>query len=186
MNGGTGTRSGPGHTIGPAVKPAGSDHSMFGASPESPGLIQYVCQPGAMRCRSPTQNVEPGSIVTESLTRLTVTRGGTPFGAATRRGETARADPGKTPLIRKPTRRATASARVSIAKILRLRLPSLEERAVPAVPFGFELGDGNEAERRRVDAIAQAGRARTVGEEVTKMRIPAGRAHVHPAHAVGL
>src|SRR5262245_32250769 len=114
MNGATGTRSGAGHTIGPAVKPAGSDHSMLGGSPESPGLIHYACHPGSMRCRSPTQNVDPGSSVTMSLTRLTVTRGGVPFGAATRAGETAEADSGQMLPIREATRRATASARFSM------------------------------------------------------------------------
>src|SRR5262249_53128041 len=111
MNGATGTRSGAGHTIGPAVNPAGSDQSMFGASPESPGLLQYGCQPGARGCRTPTKNVDRGWRVTMSLTRLTMTRGGVPFGAAVRAGETAKANSGPPLLIREATRRATTSAR---------------------------------------------------------------------------
>ena len=37
----------------PAVKPAGSVQSICGGSPESPGLIQYVCQPGAIVLAEP-------------------------------------------------------------------------------------------------------------------------------------
>src|SRR5262249_9444715 len=156
-----------------------NDHAMLIASPESPGLIQYVCHPGTMRWRSPTQNVPPGSIVTKSLTRLTVTRGGVPFGAATRPGDPARAESWNTPLITRPARRATASARVRIVTASRLRLHFLEERAVLAVPFLFELRGGNEAERGGVDAVTQASRARAVGEEMSQVRVAAGRAHLH-------
>ena len=51
-----------------------------GGSPESPGLVQYVCQPGAMRWRRPTQKDAPGSMEAASLSRVTETRGG-PGGA---------------------------------------------------------------------------------------------------------
>src|SRR5262245_5358576 len=123
-------------------------------------------------------------MVTKSLTMLTVTRGGVPFGAATRPGETAREDSASGPLTRRPARRARASARVSIATTVGLRLHFLEERAVLAVPLLFELRDGNESERGRVDAVAQTGRARTIRKQMPEMRIRAGRAHFYSPHAV--
>src|SRR5438876_4962142 len=60
----------------------------------------------------------------------------------------------------------------------------LEERAVLAVAGFFELIGGNEAEGRGVDAVAQTRRRGTVVEEVTQVRVGAGRAHLHAAHAV--
>ena len=81
-------RSGFGQDISAAAKPAGSVQSIWGDSPESPGLLQYVCQPGAMVWRSPIQNVLPGAIASPSLTSSTVTLGvpdhATPADAAMR------------------------------------------------------------------------------------------------------
>src|SRR6266850_634701 len=77
-------RSGCGKTSGPAVQPAGSAQSTVGGSPESPGLVQYVCQPGAMRWRMPTQKDAPGSTEAVSPSRVTETFGGPGgFGAFT-------------------------------------------------------------------------------------------------------
>src|SRR4029450_12607179 len=68
-------RSGFGQDISAAAKPTGSAQSIWGDSPESPGLLQYVCQPGAMVWRSPIQNALPGAIASLSLTSSTVTLG---------------------------------------------------------------------------------------------------------------
>jgi hypothetical protein len=87
MAGPAGMRSGCGQAISPAAKPAGSVHSICGGSPESPGLVQYVCQPGAICWRRPIQNVCPGAIDACALTRSTVTFGGpVGTGAATADG----------------------------------------------------------------------------------------------------
>src|SRR5215470_7404042 len=73
-----------------------------------------------------------------------------------------------------------------MAPCLALGLRLLEERTVLAVPFLFELGDRDEAKRRRVDAIAEAGGAGTVGEQVTQVRVAARGAHLDPSHTVGV
>src|SRR6266850_870170 len=94
-------RSGCGKTSGPAVQPAGSAQSTVGGSPESPGLVQYVCQPGAMRWRMPTQKDAPGSTEAVSPSRVTETFGGPGgFGALTvgaRAGSAARPGPASIP-----------------------------------------------------------------------------------------
>src|SRR6266436_4203225 len=63
-------------------------------------------------------------------------------------------------------------------------LGGFEERAVLAVAGLFELVGGNEAERRGVDAVAQARRRGAVVEDVAQVRVGVGRAHLHAAHAV--
>src|SRR4029453_16212758 len=75
MAGPTRIRPGCGQAMSPAEKPAGSTQSICGGSPESPGLIQYVCHPGAIVWRSPIQNVLPGARASRSLTSSTVTLG---------------------------------------------------------------------------------------------------------------
>src|SRR6185369_13544148 len=66
-----------------------------------------------------------------------------------------------------------------------VRAALLDLRAILAVSLGLEPGQGNEAQRRRVDAVTQPIGARPVGEDVTQVRIGAGRADLDPAHAVG-
>ncbi len=68
-------RSGWGQASSPTVSPAGSVHSTVMGSPESPGLSQYVCQPGAMRWRTPSHCSRPGSRAARSLIKSTATRG---------------------------------------------------------------------------------------------------------------
>jgi hypothetical protein len=52
---------GNGQAIGPADQPGGSVHSSVVGNPESPGLRQYVCQPGSGLRRNAIQFVAPGS-----------------------------------------------------------------------------------------------------------------------------
>ena len=59
-----------------------------------------------------------------------------------------------------------------------------EERAVRAVALGLELVRRDEAQRRRVDAVAQVRRRRAVVEHVAEVRVAALRAHLGPRHAV--
>ena len=49
-----GVRSGAGHSIGPAEKPSGRFQPIRSGSPESPGFLQYTCQPGFMTMCTPT------------------------------------------------------------------------------------------------------------------------------------
>src|SRR5262245_47860756 len=60
----------------------------------------------------------------------------------------------------------------------------VEQRLVLPVSRFLELRDGNESQRGRVDAIAQARRPGTVREQVAEVRVGVGRAHLHPLHAV--
>src|SRR5688572_28806663 len=65
----------------------------------------------------------------------------------------------------------------------------LEELLVLAVPLGLEAVDGDEAHRRRVHAVAQAGRPRAVGEDVAEVGVAVLAAHLgarHPQLLVGL
>src|SRR5579864_6543909 len=73
-------RSGAGHAIAPAVKPAVSFQSISVGTPESPGLRQYTCQPGAIaRCRSSHTvapgAAEPASAISSALTGSDATSG---------------------------------------------------------------------------------------------------------------
>src|SRR5690606_2303924 len=74
-------RRGAGHSIAPASKPAGSRNASCVASPESPGLRQYVCQCGSCRMRSPSRAGCPGASAAFSDTSSTST-------ASTRTGPT--------------------------------------------------------------------------------------------------
>jgi hypothetical protein len=51
-----------------------------------------------------------------------------------------------------------------------MRVPGGEERLVLAVAFGCEPLDGDEAERRGVDAVPLPRRTRTVVEDVPQVR----------------
>ena len=93
-------RSGGGQAKSPAVKPFGSDHSIRGGSPESPGFIQYVCQPGRDRLAEPSQKVSPGTIDATSLSSSTRTL-----------GSAARAGPGVPSSTAMPARRTTMMAK---------------------------------------------------------------------------
>src|SRR5450759_3159767 len=65
----------------------------------------------------------------------------------------------------------------------------LEERCVLTIALGLELRGRNEAHRRGVHAVAQAGGARSVIEEVTQVRIGVRRSNLSALiakHAVGL
>src|ERR1700733_13376369 len=53
-----------------------------------------------------------------------------------------------------------------------------KEFAILAVPFAFEFVEGDEAQRRRIDAIAQAACvARAVAKHVTQMAVPVACPH---------
>ena len=66
--------------------------------------------------------------------------------------------------------------------VLRGSLRRLEQLAVLAVPFGFELVDGDEAQRGRVDAVAHAARSRPIREDMAQVRIAALRPDLGAAH----
>src|SRR6185436_2784070 len=59
-----------------------------------------------------------------------------------------------------------------------------EEPGVLAVTFGLEAVCGDEAQRRRVDAVAQAGRSRAVVEDVPEVRIAGAGPDLDTAHVV--
>ena len=63
---------------------------------------------------------------------------------------------------------------------LRIVLVLLEERQVLAVALRLELLDRDEAERRRVDAVAQPRRRRPVVEDVTQVGVAVLGAHLGP------
>src|SRR5439155_11512568 len=70
----------------------------------------------------------------------------------------------------------------TVGRRFRLVLVVLEERHVPAVPLGLELLDRDEAEGRRVDAVAKARRGRPVVEDVPEMRFTMLGADLGPFH----
>src|SRR5450756_3076468 len=65
----------------------------------------------------------------------------------------------------------------------------LEERRVLTITLGLELRGRNEAHRRGVHAVAQAGGTRSIIEDVTQVRIGVRRSNLSALiakHAVGL
>jgi len=66
-------RLGAGHSISPALAPAGSFHAMVVAMPASPGFCQYVCHFGRMRWWIPIVIVLPGSTAFVSAIMRAVT-----------------------------------------------------------------------------------------------------------------
>src|SRR5439155_14443009 len=70
----------------------------------------------------------------------------------------------------------------TVGRRFRLVLVVLEERQVAAVPLGLELLDRDEAEGRRVDAVAKARRGRPVVEDVPEMRFTMLGADLGPFH----
>src|SRR5437763_7457991 len=112
----------------PALKPAGRVQAISVGSPESPGLRQYVCQPGAMsRCRS-TQSVAPGAIAASSGTSRAVTGCGSVadpadagIAAAKPRAKTAANPTACRARYRKPKRAITGKI---IAEIAAFRRPA--------------------------------------------------------------
>src|SRR5215469_6155687 len=68
-------RRGTGHSMAPAETPSGNVNCISGATPASPGLRQYVCQPGARRSRKPTWNGLPAATLSTSETSDAVSRG---------------------------------------------------------------------------------------------------------------
>lgn len=74
-----------------------------------------MCQPGAMRCRSPTQSVPPGSIAALSLISATETFGANPVGAFARGGEPASAGPARKIPLRMQMCSEAARSRIAIA-----------------------------------------------------------------------
>ena len=60
-----------------------------------------------------------------------------------------------------------------------------EKLAVGAVALALEVVERDEAQRRGVDAVAQAARlGRAVGEHVAEVAVPVGRTDLGPDHAV--
>src|SRR5262249_13087885 len=60
-SGPTGRRCGRGHSVAPALQPAGSFHWIRVGKPESPGTCQYVCQCSSCLRRRPATIGWPGT-----------------------------------------------------------------------------------------------------------------------------
>src|SRR5213076_1061260 len=61
-------------------------------------------------------------------------------------------------------------------------LCGLKQRQVALVPLRLQALDRNEAQRSRVDAVAQPRRRRTVVEQMSQVRISVGRSYLGPHH----
>ena len=64
---------------------------------------------------------------------------------------------------------------------------SIEEFAVASIARALELIKGNEAQRRGIDAVAQAAcLAWTIGEDMAKVAVPLTGANFSSSHAVAI
>src|SRR5215831_19270072 len=85
-----------------------------------------------------------------------------------------------------PQKQPPASTARSVEVIRLLLHLSIEQLAVAAVPLVFELIQRDEAQRRGIDAVAQAACfARAVRKDMAQMAIAMAGANFRPNHAVG-
>ena len=131
------------------------------------GRVRASCRP----CRPPRSRARPGSCAGSPPSPRSSRRRGS-RSRASARSRACRPARGARSCCRR-TRPACVAA-----------LGPLEERRVLAVALGRELVDRDEAQRRRVDAVARVRRRRAVVEHVAEVRLAGARAHLGPHHAV--